>query len=891
MNMVLLLILLMFVSAALTTKPKNQNADPSSLGDINVPTAEAGRIVPVIAGTCKLSSPNVGWYGDFGTTPIYKTGDNVGGPCCGCCGISPGDFSAVVAYRYYLGMDLALCCGAIDEFLGLFIGDKLIWSGSRKPPADGSAGLLQINSPDFMGGDEGGGGFIADINIYFGTLNQPVDAYLREQTGCATAYPGVCHVTSPGRSRGKGYMGTSASLSTWEFVIKRLPHLLQKAKNSGVDHQSESSISNIDGNANPVEFIYECLVDNFWGMGMSMEDINTQSFIDAATTIKAENVGVSIIFDSMTTADEMINDLKRYINATVYPSPGDGQIYIKLIRNDYTASELPVLSPKNIVDIKMTRLGWYESVNELKVNYTERKMVPTDTYADGTVRPEQYAFVTQVAPAIDLANYFIQDETLLTNTINMPGLSNLAIATTAATKQLTMVSNPFSRLEITTNRDCYDMYPGCAFMVNWEPYKFRNRVFRVVDIDYGELVDSEIKIAAVEDIYGLADTTHGTTTSGTTTPGTTGWAPVLANALPILYARLEEVPYMSWKTERAIVSLISRPNKHTDRYKVYAKLATGDTYAYTTENGSYMPYAKLISSYSADTDSVDEIGFRIRGITDCDSLVSISAADLLNAGRNGVLINNEMLAWRDVVAEANNVYLIKGVVRGVADTVPANHNANSDVWIISLNPGRNSLSQAVGANLIQSTAVFATSSSLIAPPVGRLTTDATVSVKLLPGAVGGYLGMASAFETSITTRSRAWRPLPPGRIRVNDIQHPSSITLRNATYDTYGAIITAAVPLTIAWAHRAKLYQQTRTQDDVSDTKESGVTYSLDIYFNGALITTLSNITDDFKTLAIADLTALGISLPGYFKFELYSLNSGTECWQRQSRSFILNQI
>lgn len=54
--------------------PKAQSQKPAGLGEINVPTAEEGREIPVLFGTRDISGPNVVWYGDLRTVAIKKKG-------------------------------------------------------------------------------------------------------------------------------------------------------------------------------------------------------------------------------------------------------------------------------------------------------------------------------------------------------------------------------------------------------------------------------------------------------------------------------------------------------------------------------------------------------------------------------------------------------------------------------------------------------------------------------------------------------------------------------------------------------------------------------------------------------------------------------------------------
>ena len=54
--------------------PKPQSAKPAGLGDVQAPTAEEGREIPVLFGTRLCRGPNIVWYGDFETQAIQKKG-------------------------------------------------------------------------------------------------------------------------------------------------------------------------------------------------------------------------------------------------------------------------------------------------------------------------------------------------------------------------------------------------------------------------------------------------------------------------------------------------------------------------------------------------------------------------------------------------------------------------------------------------------------------------------------------------------------------------------------------------------------------------------------------------------------------------------------------------
>ena len=60
--------------ASYALAPKPQNAPAAGINEIDVPTAEEGREIPVLFGCRKIKSPNVVWYGDLKTVPIKSSG-------------------------------------------------------------------------------------------------------------------------------------------------------------------------------------------------------------------------------------------------------------------------------------------------------------------------------------------------------------------------------------------------------------------------------------------------------------------------------------------------------------------------------------------------------------------------------------------------------------------------------------------------------------------------------------------------------------------------------------------------------------------------------------------------------------------------------------------------
>lgn len=68
-----IIIIIVLEVAAYLLMPKPKAPKPAAAQDLELPTAEAGRPIPVIFGTLTIKSPNVLWYGDAATKRFKVT--------------------------------------------------------------------------------------------------------------------------------------------------------------------------------------------------------------------------------------------------------------------------------------------------------------------------------------------------------------------------------------------------------------------------------------------------------------------------------------------------------------------------------------------------------------------------------------------------------------------------------------------------------------------------------------------------------------------------------------------------------------------------------------------------------------------------------------------------
>lgn len=73
---IVVLIVLNLLAAALAPKPEKPK--PASMEDVDAPTADAAKPIPVVFGTVMITGPNVTWYGNLRADPIKSDGGKKG---------------------------------------------------------------------------------------------------------------------------------------------------------------------------------------------------------------------------------------------------------------------------------------------------------------------------------------------------------------------------------------------------------------------------------------------------------------------------------------------------------------------------------------------------------------------------------------------------------------------------------------------------------------------------------------------------------------------------------------------------------------------------------------------------------------------------------------------
>lgn len=472
--------LIYFVVSLIITvllSPKPATPKPASIEDFDVPTAEQNRFIPVAFGEVEFKDPNVVWYGDLDIAKIRKS-STFGG-------------SQTIGYRYFLSMHCVFSHGPCDAIGRFEMGEKALFGTMVT-----SSQTVTIYQPDVFGGERGGGGMVAKVDVMLGAEDQGVNAYMLARVGAPQpAYRGVTSVIVRGWNsggagtldvkfggRGKGaYIGNQPTVAAFSARMIRI----RAGWHGTVWNPDDAAIGN---GMNPAHICYQVLTDPEFASPSSSQpgtDIDEAFFHDFADRAIDEGLGLNLKWTSGTAIDFLQVVLDHAAGILGY-SPSDGFL-VQLIRGDYDVNALTRFDESNVREVTdFERRTWGETVNELTV-----------VFQDGNT------FKAAPMTVQDLGNIRAQ-QVRIPEKIDRSGIRDPDVKRVVAGRELAARSTPLARCSMTTNRIAFDKRVGECVILSWEKHNLVETVFRIVAIKKGKLGAGTITANVVEDIYALA---------------------------------------------------------------------------------------------------------------------------------------------------------------------------------------------------------------------------------------------------------------------------------------------------------------------------------------------------------------------------------------------------
>jgi hypothetical protein len=638
-------------------KPQIEDARPAGLGDFSFPTATEGRCVPLIWGKIKITGPNVVWYGGFRIEEITEE-------------VKTGLFSSddvVTGHKYYVGIQFALCRGPGVVLHHVWVNEKTGWLGTQA--ADGvSSGIYNDN---ILGGETtGGGGMAGGYRFYTGSKTQPVSAYLASQQSPDVAYRGTSYIIWEG-----GYVGNSTSIPPWSFLVSRIPDGLNLASN---DPGAEEPYP---GGCNPMNVLYEILTDTDWGLAVSPSEIDAANFLACASTLNDEGNGFAMLLDSARNVEDVIREVERQIDGHIYYDRVNSLWRCQLARYDYTPAGLPLFDESNVVELTdYTRQTWEETVNQVRVKYTDNDKEFNDSFA----------------LAQDMANNDLQHASVATE-VSYPGVKNAALANKLAWRDLKVLAFPLGKINIKVNRDGFQLRPGSVFRFSWLRLGITDVVYRVQRLNLGNLDSDIIEVYAVQDVFAAGVGTFGA-------PISTGWSGDVQPAVApdtddtlVLEAPRQLVaadPYSSRQQPRVWMGA-RWPGGGTIKFDVYSRSGTSRPLSGTFNYDSSINRFLLVGALDADVPAYGSSATRPAvsydiDVNEVDSLVTLvvdGGTSLVSNLLTIAYIDGEYLGFQQVTDQGGGVYRLAGLWRGLFHTAPKTHTAGTRVWFIGQSGG------------------------------------------------------------------------------------------------------------------------------------------------------------------------------------------------------------
>ena len=621
-----------------------------------------------------------------------------------------GSKKVTVGYRYFMGVQLALTHGEIDAIYELKGDDTTAWSGNVT-----SNTTISVNAANLFGGQSREGGWVGKVDIQMGGESQSVNAYLDSKiAGPVPAFRGLVTTVFRGDG-GKGFEWSSGN-PYFKAPAWRIGRYVKGWSRNTPWYPTKAKIGR---DMNPVHIVYECLTNIEWGMGYSPSDIDDTVFRAAADTIYGEAFGLSLLWTEQATIQDFIKLVLTHIDANIRINVKTGLFEIKLIRNNYDTSTLPELNPSNILQLtSFQRAAWGDTANEVVVTYTDRNQ------DEVTIAVQDLASIETQGALISVTREYV-------------GIREDSLATRVAMRDLGNVSSPLAKVTLICNRIAWDWDVTDVFVLTWPKLGLNRVSMRIIKITKGDLINGQITIEAMEDIFGLP-------ASGYMQQQPSGWVDPISAPVAVTGPRAMEVPY--WDVVRNLSAadmdylqddyafgetLAVKPTDDAFDYGVWAGPNTY-TFVNTGAAGNFTPSGLVVGAIAKGGSPVTL------------TLTNMSDVDEVEVGTYAY-IDNEAFLITSVNADTGVV--IAG--RATLDTVPSEHVAGSRIY-------------------------FADDYNVGADPTERVSGE-VVYYKPLTRTGKGVLELSAATSVGITLAGRAHRPYPPANLSVNSVAFPTTL--------------------------------------------------------------------------------------------------------------------
>lgn len=760
-----------------------------------------------------------------------------------------GKGGQTIGYHYLFSMLFGIGRGPINQLRAIKAADKVVWDGNAC-----SDDIQIIDKPDLFGGEKKEGGIQGLFRVLQGSADQVIPTGPEGPYQIAGNNGGTIDTGTVGTGGlGFGLFGTGAGpnsigslpdlktslggnvgelrgrvcvwfdgliasmnpyIKEWSFRVRRTWAGWDRGE---CWYQAKATIYLKDSTIhamNPAHILYETCTNRSWGRGLDPTKLGP-SWVYAADVFCAESFGLCLVWYRKDDIDNFVQSVCDMAGCVIYTDRETGLIEIKLLRADYDPDDLPHFTPDSgLVSILEDDSGSSDAImDEVVVSGLDPI---TNQKIDGR------AHNLAVRQSRDGAASVSRDYS---------GLPTVELCNRVAARDLAVGASGLRKFRVVLDRAGFRLHPGAVFKVSDPSRNISNMVLRAGLIDDTAMVQDEIRIGAVQDVFGLPSSTWVASIDNTWTPPSTD--PVAAEDERLFELGYRDIFLRTSKDTADSVavgdsyagSLVGRPDVTETQYRLIDRVA-GDTDWNDTGTFYFTANAALV----ADIGPTDTI-FDVSNPEDFEA----ASGDLIG---DSILIGEERMRIEAYTAPTFTV------ARGVLDTWPAAHSAGDRVWLPDDDFGADSRLYAAGESL---------------------------EAKVLPRTSSGQLSVDDAVLLTIDLDGRPARPYPPADVTVNGVS-------------IYGTLVEGTGEPAFNWVERNRVTQADHLVGFFEPTvaAEAGTTYRIRIYdteISTPEIATYDGITPGW-VYTTSDQAIDGVDDRSAVWCELVSVRDGVESWK-----------
>lgn len=717
--------------------------------------------------------------------------------------------SQTTGYKYLMGVHMGLGRGPFDEVVESRVGDRVAWSGSITDNA-----TVSINQPDLFGGEKSEGGIVGELDVMMGGPTQVAPVGLAAMLGgIVPGFRGIVSVFFNGQ-----ICANNPYPKPWTWRRRRV----MSGWDGAVWYPEKAAIwlgtgTGADGikAMNPAHILYELYTNQDWRRGLPRARIDDASFRAAADKLYAEGFGLCLQWTRQGSVNEFKQLVLDHICAACGPDLSTGMIRLKLIRDDADPATLPLFT----FDTGLLRVAQEEAAagstqyNQVDVRWIDPR--------DGQEK--------SAPPVKNLGS--IQSTGLKPTSKEYPGLPTQDLAIRVAMRDLRVAASGLRRYKVVLDRRGYAIQSGDVFRISDPVRGITNMVLRAGRVEDSPIINGEITITAVQDVFGLPATAY-------VEAQPPGWVPPDTTPVAPTDRVLMEAPYFELvrRIDPANLALLTADSCFVSGI---ARRPTGlaRNFGMATRVGA----AAFVERATGDWSPT--------GLTTALASPGATAVTVTSGTDLDFVATGTPALWESELVRVDAINISTGALtlaRGCADTVPVQHAAGTRIWFFDGTAG--------------------------ADPSEYLTGE-TVDVKMLTRTATSQLAQALAPTDSLMFAKRQARPYPPGNFKITAQAYPVAIM----------------GDLAVSWAHRDRLLQSDQVVDTAAASvgPEAGTTYTVKVYgTTGTLIHTEAGLTGTSWTYTQAAETSDAGAYQSTLRVTLEAIRGSDTSWQKQDYTF-----